>query len=245
MLVAPTHPLLEASATAMTVKGQQRYGLPNEANVPVSLTLLLGPTNWRDTVTAASSSSVTLSADINEDEENLIGKYMIITGGTGAGQYRGCIGWNNTTKVWLVDGTWTTNPDVTSTIQIINETRGLWQPADTPTTLDRMQAPFSKGTPHTSFLYGDEYILYPIPDLSYYGLMYRYYVDLDRLDDAEDLFINLLREWRSLWIQGIAVKSMQRYDEDRYMSELSVYKAMLDLLTNQCARVVGGAFHDV
>jgi hypothetical protein len=74
--------------------------------------------------------------------------------------------------------------------------------------------------------------------------MNRYWVDLSLLDEADDLFRQLLREWRSLWIQGVAVKSMQRFDEDRYQSELAVYNIMLDLLAGQTCTVRQVNFHD-
>lgn len=244
MLVAPTHPYLETNATAYTVKGQQRYALPSDCNVPVSLALLMGPSDWTGTAQSGASSSITLANSLSVDAENLIGKFILLTGGTGAGQYRQCLAWNNTTKVWTTEIAWGTTPDSTTTYQIINETRNLWQSHDIKE-LDQNTSPFALGTPRTSFYHGDEFYLYPTPNLSTYGLLYRYYVDLDQLDDAGTVFLNLLREWRSLWIQGVAVKCMQRYDEDRYQSELMVYKAMLDMLTNQCSRVVTGAFYDV
>lgn len=245
MLKAPTHPLLQATATAPTQRGQQRYALPTDANEPVSLVLLYGPTNWTGTATAGAAGTITLPAAISEDELSLLGKHILITDGTGEGQYRGCVGWNNTTKVWSTDVTWTTTPDATSVFQIMSQTRSLWTSVDTALVFDRLSTPYGLGTPQISARYSDEFVLYPIPDLSTYGLLYRYFVDLDQLDEAGTLFLNLLREWRSIWIQGIAVKTMQRYDEDRYLSELGVYEAMLTHLESQTARVLGGAFKDL
>lgn len=245
MLKAPTHPLLQTTATVYTTKGQQRYALPTEANIPVSLTLLLGPTAWAGTATAGASSSITLAVGLNEDETALLGKQILLYGGTGSGQVRGCVGWDNTSKVWTTDAPWTTTPDGTSTYQIINTTDSLWAPVDITTKFDRISTPYGIGRPHTASLYGDEFHLYPIPDYSTYGLLYRYYVDLDQVDDAGTLFINLLREWRSVWIQGIAVKTMQRYDEDRYQLELNVYNVMLGLLESQCARVAVMEYTDL
>lgn len=245
MLLAPTHPYLETSAWTYSIKGQGRYTLPSEANIPVSLVCFAGPTTWAGTAQAGSGPTITLASTISEDELNLLGKYVILTGGTGAAQARACIGWNNTTKVWSVDSAWTTTPDSTSTFQILHTATNLWPSEDAPSEFDARVYPHAVGTPRVSSRYGDEFLLYPTPELSTYGLFFRYYVDLDQVDEAGTLFINLLREWRSLWIQGIAVKCDQRYDEDRYQVELQVYRAMLEALTSQTTRVIRKRFIDI
>jgi len=65
------------------------------------------------------------------------------------------------------------------------------------------------------------------------------------LDETDTIFVNLLRELRSVWIQGIAVKTMQRYDEDRYQLELGVYQQMLTYLTVQTTLVSQMQFRDI
>lgn len=245
MLLAPTHPYLQTSAWAVTTKGQGRYALPSEANIPVSLVCFMGPTTWAGTAQAASGSTITLATTVSEDELNLLGKYVLITSGTGISQARACVAWNNTTKVWTTDTPWTVNPTSSSTFQILCEATNLWPSEDTASEFDARVYPHPVGTPRVSSLYGDEFLLYPTPELSTYGLFFRYFVDLDQIDEAGTLFLNLLREWRSLWIQGIAVKCNQRYDEDRYQVELQVYKTMLEALTGQTARVIRKRFIDL
>ena len=245
MLAAPTHPYLLGAASGYTIKGQQRYSQPPDANVPVSLTLLMGPTTWAGTAQAGSASTLTLASTFSEDATIMYGKGLLLTGGTGQGQYRNCVGYNDTTKVWTPDSDWEVTPDVTSTYQMMNSQRSLWPLVDPTTELNTLANPFTLGVPQMAGMSGDEYIFYPIPDYSTYGLYYRYYVDLDQLDDNGTIFLNLLREWRSLWIQGIAVKCMQRYDEERYMSELQVYKIMLDALATQTTRVTRIGWRDV
>jgi hypothetical protein len=108
---------------------------------------------------------------------------------------------------------------------------------------DAIRDPYM-GEPYTASVNGQEFLLHPTPDKSTYGLMNRYWVDLSLLDETGDLFRQLLREWRSLWVQGVAVKSMQRFDEDRYQSELGVYNLMLDLLAGQTSTVRQIRFND-
>jgi hypothetical protein len=110
---------------------------------------------------------------------------------------------------------------------------------------DQIQAPNIRGTPRVASIFSQEYLLYPIPDDGPYGLLNRYFMDISKLDEAGDLFIQLLREWRSLWLQGVAVKTMQRFDEDRYQSELNVYQAMLTGLANQTCMIKPMYFKDV
>jgi len=78
-----------------------------------------------------------------------------------------------------------------------------------------------------------------------YALWWDYWANLDRLDEAGAVFIRHLREHRSLWVQGVAVKTMQRYDEDRYQLELSVYNDMLNAYAGYSAGVGQVTFTDV
>lgn len=243
MRVASTHPYLQVNATTSTVKGEQRYALPDNANMPVSVVLLNGPDNYRGVVQAGTASSVTLDSDFPAGDDEIIGHYVLLTAGTGAGQYRQIRDYVASTKVATISPDWTITPDVTSEFLVVNDTRYLW-PWDTASELDKEWFSLQLGTPHRASQFSDEFLLYPVPD-RVYGLLFRYYVDLDRLDDATALFLNLLREWRSIWIQGVAVKTMQRYDEDRYQTELGVYQIMLDQLANQTATVSALQYRDL
>lgn len=241
--VAASHPYLQTTATGHTFVGQQRYTLPTDANEFVSLVLLNGPDEYRGTAQAGSSTTITLDADFPGDDDSINGFYVLITGNTGEDQYREITDYVASTKVATVSPAWGTNPDVTSTFLVVNETKALW-PKDMASEFDHERTSLSLGTPWQAAKFADEFHLYYVPD-RIYGLLYRYYADLDQLDEAGTVFINLLREWRSVWIQGIAVKTMQRYDEDRYMQELGVYQAMLDQLTNQSCTVTAVQWRDV
>lgn len=243
MRVAPDHPYLQVRATTSTTAGEQRYALPTDANTLVSLVLLNGPDEYRGTAQAAASTTITLDSDFPGDDNSIRGYYVLITGGTGAGQYREITGYVQSTKVATVDLAWTVTPTGSSTFLVVNETRGLWG-QDIASEFDRYQYALSLGKPYFASRFSDEFHLYPIPD-RIYGLLFRYYADLDQLDDAGTVFLNLIREWRSLWIQGIAVKTMQRYDEDRYQLELGIYNNMLTELTNQCCTVTAVQYRDV
>jgi hypothetical protein len=243
MMVAPDHPYLQIVATASTIAGEQRYALPADANKMVSLVLLNGPDDHRGTAQAATGTSITLDSDFPGGDDQLIGYYVLITGGTGAGQYRQITDYVSATKVATIDIAWTVTPTGSSTFLVVNETRQLWS-YDMASEFDQLLNHVGLGRPYIASVYSDEFNLYPVPD-RIYGLLFRYYADLDQLDDTSAVFLNLLREWRSLWVQGVAVKVMQRFDEDRYQLELQVYQTMLAAFSNQCCGVTAIQYRDI
>lgn len=243
MLVAPTHPNLKTSATTYTTKGQQRYAIPSDSDEQISIILLDGPDDWRGTAMGGGAQSITLASTLSVAADDLIGKYIIITGGPGNEEYREILDYDTSTHIASVDADWGSMPVAGSTYLIVTQTLSLW-PIDTRTDMDKILTPTSLGRPERASTFDQEFLLYPTPD-KIYGLMNRYWADLSLLDETGDLFTQLLREWRSLWIQGIAVKSMQRFDEDRYQLELSVYTAMLTALERETCQVSQVQYRDV
>ena len=72
-------------------------------------------TNTTGTARAGTANTIQLAADA----PNIGTKQLIrITGGTGSGQIRRIITWNNTTKTATVNPNWATNPDSTSTYSV-------------------------------------------------------------------------------------------------------------------------------
>lgn len=236
MLKAPTHPLLLVTATSVTTRGQQRYAIPADHNVQQSITLLDGPDTWRGTAQAGTAGTITLAGDLSASDDDLTGKYIIITSGAGVEEYRQILSYDSVTNVAVVDLDWVSMPTSSSTYLICTAYTQLY-PSNTETEFDRIDQPGSLGVPKEASLNGQEFLLYPVPDKSTYGLINRYWADLSKVDEAGTLFVQLLREWRSIWIQGVAVKSMQRNDEDRYQMELGTYNYMLDNLVPQTCRV--------
>jgi hypothetical protein len=244
MRCAATHPYLQKTATAATTIGEQRYALPEDCNVFVSLVLLDGPDEYRGTCQSGSTSStIKLDSDFPGANDSINGRYILITDGTGETQYRQVTDYVASTQVATITPVWTTTPDTTSTFLVVTQNYNLF-PRDIASEFDTIQSSSDLGTPRIASVFADEFNLFYVPD-RIYGLLFRYYADLDRLDEAGTVFLNLVREWRSVWIQGVAVKTMQRYDEDRYMQELGVYQAMLDQLTNQSCTVSAVQWRDV
>lgn len=238
------HPALETQTPSATLAGQSRYTWPTDADDIRSLVYVEAPStgSWQDTSTGAGATSITLAAAFDQEEDNVKGKFIFIVGGTGAGQFAQIRVYTNSTKSATVDRTWTTNP--TSSVYVIGTYHRKLYTFDKPWGYDAMQAPYQRGTPYHAAPVGREMWLDYVPD-RINALWWDYWANLDRLDEAGAVFVRHLRDYRSLWVQGIAVKTMQRYDEDRYQLELQVYQDMLNAYAGYSAGIGQVNFTDV
>lgn len=248
MLKADTHGLLVKTATTVTAKGLSRYTIPVDCNIPSSITLLDGPEEWRGiaqgVLDSVANRDIVLDASLSVGTDDIVGKYILLTAGPGIEQYRQIVDYDPGQRLATVDVVWASAPTSGTSYLIVTTKDQLWS-QDTKTDFDVLYYPDLLGTPLRAAVYNQEFLLHPVPDKSTYGLLVRYYIDLSLVDEASDFFLQLLREWRSVWIQGIAVKSMQRFDEDRYQSELGVYNFMLDALATQAQAIRQARFLDV
>lgn len=248
---AGLHPDLIATAVTTLTRGISIYTWPTDCHKVRTVTLLNSPTdgNWRGTASAGDASSITLQSGFSEDVDTVVGKWVVTTGGTGPNQYRQVSVYVNATRKCTIsgDGNWDTTVSTDTTYMLIDSHTQLYR-IDKPTEWDRIRAPFSMGTPTSAAIVGTELNLnvspnagdtdLASPDLLPFAVLWDYWFDIDRLDETGTPFIRMIREWRSLWIQGIAVKTMQRYDDDRYVHENNVYKLMLDGLAAGASDVV-------
>lgn len=219
------HPFLLTTAVTATTKGVSRYSWPTDADKIRSVTLLDGPDAWRGTAQSGGSNTITLAADFSEDADEVIGKFLAITGGTGSNQMDQVTAYNNSTKQATVESSWSTQPDGTSTYLLVNDHLQLWN-EDKQFGWDLRRLPTDLGRPDAAAMFAQTLYLNFAPD-KIYVLWWDYYADIDRLNETGPLFVKLLREWRSLWIQGVAAYTAQRFDDDRFDKEWSIYQSML------------------
>ncbi|MCS7002623.1 MAG: hypothetical protein NZ518_07235, partial [Dehalococcoidia bacterium] len=71
------------------------------------------------TAQAGAANSITLDAGASSTNDFFVGAWILLTGGTGAGQARLITAYNGSTKVASVAPNWATNPDNTSTFAIL------------------------------------------------------------------------------------------------------------------------------
>ena len=250
---AACHPDLISTAVTTLTRGISIYAWPSDARKIRTVTLLGSPVadSWRGTAQTGTATTITFAAAFSQDSTRVVGKWVVTTGGTGVNQYRQINAYNDSTKVATIsgDGNWDTTPDSTTTYMIVDYHRQLWS-MDKPTEWDRLRAPFVLGTPRRAAIVGLEINLDVAPSIddditTPFAILWDYWFDIDQLDESGATFVRMLREWRSLWVQGVAVKTMQRFDDDRYISELNVYQIMLEALAGQSSNVAQVRYSDV
>ena len=106
-LAAALVKLLDVATPVMTVANVNQTGDHYAASV-------IGA----GTATAGASTTITLQTAIGASNRTN-GCLIVITGGTGIGQVRQCVSYNNSTLVQTVDRAWVTNPDNTSVYRIL------------------------------------------------------------------------------------------------------------------------------
>jgi len=238
------HEVLLKQAVTATVDGVQKYAWPTDAHYMKSVVLLDGPDEWRGTATAGATTSITLAASLDVSDANqLRGRWLATTGGTGASQITQIVGWDNGTKVATVEPDFITATASGTTYLIANDHTKLWH-RDKATEWDTLQVPSLRGRALRGSMSGRNLWLEYTPD-KIYVLWWDYWAYLDRLDDAGSVVLGHIREYYSLWSQGLTAWLCQRYDEDRYETEMAVYKALLDSYASEAAQVTSTQFFDV
>ena len=232
---SPRHSMLEDTAVTKTIVGQSQYSWPADADDIRSLVIATSSTDnyWQATAQSGSSSGIILNASFDQSADNVKGKYIFAF--TSTAQVRQIIDYNNTTKGVTVDQPWVTNPSASTTYSIGLQHFKVYS-FDKPWGYDSLVIPSQKGLARRAAPVGRTMWLEYAADQTY-ALWWDYWANLDRLDETGTVFVRHLREHRSLWIQGVAVKTMQRYDEDRYQGELQVYLNMLDAYAGYSAGV--------
>lgn len=220
---------LKTTYVTKVTAGISRYAWPADADAIDTVTLLDSSASefWAGTLQGGSTTTATVAAAFAEgDINNVIGRYIFFLSGAGANQEAQIANYDTTTKVVTFDKTLPVAVDATTEYFIATSHITVYR-QDKALDWDMNIAPFVRGTPYYGAMQGEELWLGVAPDRTY-ALWWSYWADLDRIDDTGAVFTSHLREYRSLWIQGIAVKTAQRYDEDRYTTELQVYQNMLN-----------------
>lgn len=241
-LTTSEHPSFLTTSAVPMVVGKSRYTWPTDARDIRTLVLLDAPDSHRGLAQAGAASTITLAATFSAAELDLQGKFIGLVSGTGTDQHRQITAYNDTTKVVTVDSAWTTAPAVSTGYMIATYQHKIWQQSK-ENALD-LQLPYIIGLPVWGSLGGREVYLNRPPE-RVYMLIWDYWFDLDRIDDTGTVFTRFMRDFRTLWIQGIAVKVMQRFDDERYPGELQVYNGMLAALSVKNNRVGQVVFTDV
>lgn len=218
---------LQTSEVQVLTANKSKYSFATDFDEELTLTLLDG--THTGTAQAGGATSITLAAD--EDATDVEGRYILVTGGTGAAGFRQCIDYNSTTKVATVDAAWATNPDATSTYMVVDTYDELEE--ESTYDISGIGQSFSPGSP-SSFSKIDEagvtkFIL-DVPADKSYGLLIRYYANIHKIDLSSALITKVYNNWRSTLVTGVAWKIAESEDDNRYAAFKAEYEQNLNNL---------------
>lgn len=206
-----TDKLLETEAVLLTAIGVSPVTLPSDFDSEIRVVLYDADDGYRGTAQAGATATMTLASTFSSTAEELHGRYLFTLSGTGSGQVRQIVDYDDSTKIATVHADWTTAPDSTTGYMV----------ATAEFELSRKDYQRQVRTRNRPSIYGRTGIglqVSPAPDKIYPMIMI-YRSNMTRLDEAGSLFVKHLRERQSLWIQGVKTKTMLRYDDDRYSME--------------------------
>lgn len=216
---------LYTTTYSVTVEGKHRYSCPTDYAGDLSIAILDG--EHTGTATAGAAGSITLASDEDVTEDYILGKYILVTSGTGANSCSQVTAYNTSTKVATVSPDFATAPAASSGYMIIDEEIPL-----DPTSIRNIDRIITdrNDRPTKYALIGDddnhEFVLDPVPD-DVYGIRIRYYTDLMELDLTSTRISTLYQKARNLWIQGVYARALQDKDEKRSDTEMLRYYQML------------------
>ncbi len=240
--VAPRHPSLLTQTTVPTQIGLSKYDWPVDAEEISSINLIdtRDETGWTGTAQAGSSSSITLAAGFDNAGIEMRGRYVHNTtpAVTGKGQI---LTYDNATKVaglTTVDGT----AFAAATPYMIEAMR--WEVKKrTSYHMTAWEQSYELTRPKQMIMRGRTGVFDKAPDRVYI-MEWEYWAALDRLDDAGAVFLRHLREWSALYFQGIGIRVMTRFDEDRRNTETQIYNQMLAEYASTACNIVDGTYTD-
>jgi hypothetical protein len=209
--------LLDAS-----VDGQRTLDLAESMDEELTVEVLDG--SRRSTAQTGGSSSITLVSSDSGTADNTEGRWIFLTGGTGADQIRQITDFNTTTKVATVDSAWTTTPDSTTTYLIVDQVYQLDE--EHISEIEATSTP-SKGRPTSFAKYNRQIIFNRAFDRSTYGIRLRYYMNIhevDRTEGSSERYTRILQNWQSVLITGVSWKILEDMDDNRQTAKMQEYE---------------------
>jgi hypothetical protein len=232
---------LQNETVQISTKGKNSIDLAEDFDEEISVVILDG--NYRGTCqTGSTSTTAKLSSSETVTAATAIGKLLLITGGTGSGQYRRITDYDATTKIATVESAWTSTPDTTSTYLVVNNPKQIDE--DNVKVLDENNLAASIGRP-TGFAKFNRKMYFDRPfDLSTYGVFYKYFMNINQVDlteGASTRITRLYRNWHTVLDAGLQWKALADKDDARQGQFFGIYdKAATSLLIKEIA--YGGEF---
>lgn len=220
---------LQTFITTVSVKGTRTLALAEDFDEEYSVGILDGTV--RGTATAGASSTITLASSDTMTAARALGKYIYTTGGTGPNQLRQITDYSATTKVATVDSAWTVTPASGTTYLIVER----FQVCDEDNDLGEYDfyLPSAAGRPSFYKKYARQLIFDKPFDLATYGVLTRYYQNLNQVDlteGASTLMTRILRNWRAVLTEGIYWKTCIAQNDNQEKTAKADYEQLVSAL---------------
>jgi hypothetical protein len=221
---------LQTKLTSVSVKGSRTLDLAEDFDEEMSVYILDG--TLRGTAQAGAASTITLaSSETTLTASRGLGKYIFTTGGTGSNQIRQITDYNATTKVATVDTAWTVTPGATTTYLIVETVAEC----DEDNELNEFDYYItqSAGRPSYYAKFARQLVFERPFDLATYGILVRYYQNINQVDLVEGsttLITRLLRNWRSVLTQGVYWKTCTTQNDTQEATAKKNYEEMVSAL---------------
>lgn len=230
---ANRHDDLTATETMVVVStGTSVLTLPADFDHEQDLRFYWASDDCRGLIVASYSTAVQLPTSVTVGDEELTGQYLFLIGGSMTPQYRQITAYSGSTR-WATVSTGFSGTLTADTYCQV----GFFNYALMPQ-LDPIQRYPVRFRPTWYEVVNQSTLRVWPPADKAYPLLLKYIPNLTRLDETGTTFIKHLRERMALWVQGIKVRTMARYEDDRYQSEQAVYAAMLARYAGNNARPV-------
>ena len=232
VIACPDLKPMQAVTYGVTEVGVSRYSNPNDYLDDLSVSILDGDSG---TATAVTVNTVDLASGHGFSQNDLQGRMIILTSGTGVG--------NCSQIKSLSTDTVTVEPnfsgssfDGTENYLIVNQNTALTQ--NDIFLRDILNYPHTKGKPEFYYPVGQanadvdetgEFQLYYVPD-EIYGLQIRYRVDLRLVDITSNLMGTLYRRWWNIFDQGVLWKALKNDRNSDWKDEFLIYDGLLSKL---------------
>lgn len=217
--------------------GTSTLTLPSDFDHEQELRFYWANDEWRGLIVASYSTAVQLPSSVNAGDEELTGQYLFLIGGSMVPQYRQITAYSGSTRWATVSTAFGGSLTADTYCQVGYFNYLLTNQNEMIHRYPVKFRPFFYEVVNQNTLR-----VWPPPDKAY-PLLVKYVPNLTRLDETGTTFIKHLRERMALWVQGIKVRTMARYDMDRYETEKQIYDNMLGRYAGNNARAVRTPFY--
>jgi len=220
---------LQTKLTSVSVKGTRTLDLAEDFDEEYSVAILDGTV--RGTAQAGAATTITLASSDTMTASRALGKYIYTTGGTGPNQLRQITDFSATTKIATVDSAWTVNPASGTTYLIVEQIQVCEEDNDLGEY--DFYLPAAAGRPSFYKKFGRQFVFDKPFDLATYGVLVRYYQNLNQVDlteGASTLITRILRNWRAVLTQGVYWKACTTQNDSQEKSAKADYEQMVGTL---------------